>query len=99
EGMESIEFFNTDGSSIGRDPFQNFADSLENVSAGSRIRLPLNVRIGPGEKAFTLKLKATTSTGLSDTLTRTVAIAPKGFPISIHHGGMLESGNPHSFTV
>jgi len=63
------------------------------IGAGERVRWiqPINVGFGNGLKDFILSAKAG---AFEDKITRKLSVKPKGFPIEVSFGGMLEPGKP-----
>jgi len=70
------------------------------IAAGERVRWiqPINVGLSNGLKDFTLTARAGV---YEDKITRKLSVKPKGFPIEISFGGMLEPGKPimHTITI
>ncbi len=62
------------------------------LKTGERYRRILELTVGSGTRTADLKLTGTAG-GYSDTVTRPIAIAPRGFPADVSFGGML---NPNS---
>jgi alpha-2-macroglobulin-like protein len=57
---------------------------------------PINVGSGNGLKDFTLTAKAGP---YEDRVTRKLSVKPKGFPIEVAFGGIIEPGKPVSHTI
>ena len=76
------------------------AKGAGDIGAGERIRWiqPIEVGAGNGLKDFTLIAK---SGEFEDKVTRKLSVKPKGFPIEVAFGGMLEPGKSvtHNITI
>ena len=96
------------GATLNRPRIEGPAELLDAQSAGAvKLILPANGRVsvshrlritGPGEVTITL---AGDSSAGSDSLTRTLTTAPRGFPVAIARGGMLaaDGAAEHTITV
>ncbi len=70
------------------------------IGAGGRVRYiqPIDIGAGNGTSPFALSARS----GLyADSVTRSISVKPKGFPIEQCFGGILEPGKPvvHSITI
>jgi uncharacterized protein YfaS (alpha-2-macroglobulin family) len=63
------------------------------ITEGARVRWiqPIEVGAGNGTKDFTLSAKAGS---YQDKITRKLSVKPKGFPVEVAFGGMIEPGKP-----
>ena len=70
----------------------------ENIGAGERVRWiqPINVGFANGLKDFVLSAKGG---AYEDKITRKLSVKPKGFPIEISFGGMLQPGKTVTHTI
>jgi hypothetical protein len=68
------------------------------IGAGDRVRWlqPINVGNGNGLKNFVLNAKAGQ---YQDAVTRTLSVKPKGFPIEVCYGGIIEPNKPITCTI
>ncbi|MDP6491021.1 MAG: MG2 domain-containing protein, partial [Kiritimatiellia bacterium] len=69
-----------------------------NLAADSRVRQVVRLTVGEltGESQVVI---AATAGPYSDTVTRTLRVVPRGFPVEIGEGGMLEPDSTLSFTI
>jgi uncharacterized protein YfaS (alpha-2-macroglobulin family) len=72
--------------------------SRAEIGAGDRVRWiqPINVGNGNGLKNFALTAKAGQ---YQDSVTRTISVKPKGFPIEVCYGGIIEPDKPITCTI
>ncbi|SET57580.1 MG2 domain-containing protein [Stigmatella erecta] len=68
------------------------------LAAKERARRLIELKIGQESKPLALTLTATAG-DYTDTVTRTLAIQPKGFPLRASFGGLLSAQNPAVHTV
>ena len=73
-------------------------NALSSINGGQRIRCiqPIDIGSGNGEKDFVL---STTAGAFTDKVQRKLSVKPKGFPIEVPFGGMLEPGKSVTHTI
>lgn len=73
-------------------------NAKDSIGGGQRVRCvqPIEIGAGNGEKDFVLN---TTAGAFADRVQRKLSVKPKGFPIEVPFGGMLEPGQSVVHTI